>query len=116
MEQPGAAHIHFESDGTPQSIENQQEMYILRIVQELIHNAFKHSSAWHIWVRLKWDSSQLAIEVEDDGSGFSRIPEFISRLKKKNNTLKMRTLAIGASIDYLQGAKGLLARVRLRLQ
>lgn len=110
MEQPGTGHIHFENQGGPKSMESQQEMYVLRIVQELIQNAFKHSSAWHIWVRLKWTSKNLIIEVEDDGSGFSRIPEFISRLKKKNNTLKMRTQAIGGSIDYLQGEKGLLAK------
>lgn len=111
MEQPGTGHIHFESQGDPNSLDSQQEMYILRIVQELIQNAFKHSSAWHIWVRLKWTSKNLMIEVEDDGSGFSRIPEFISRLKKKNNTLKMRTQAIGGSIDYVQGPKGLLAKL-----
>ena len=93
----------------------QREMYLVRIVQELIQNAFKHSSAWHIWVRLYWDPEILIIEVEDDGSGFSRISEFINKLKKKTNTLKMRTLAINASIDYVHGAKGLLARIKLNI-
>lgn len=113
MEQPGTGHIHFENTGDPKDIDSQKEMYILRIVQELIQNAFRHSSAWHVWVRLQWEPGQLIIEVEDDGSGFSKIPEFISRLKKKNNTLKMRTLALGGSIDYLQGNKGLLARLKV---
>jgi signal transduction histidine kinase len=111
MEHPGAGHIHFENTGTPVIVDDQAEMYLFRIVQELIHNAFKHSAAWHIWVRLVWYNNKLMIEVEDDGSGFAKIPEFIDRLKKKHNSLKMRTLAIGASIDYLQGEKGLLARV-----
>lgn len=113
MEQPGTGHIHFENNGSPKAIDSQTEMYVLRIIQELIQNAFKHSAAWHIWVRLQWTTSELFIEVEDDGSGFSKIPEFISRLKKKNNTLKMRTLAIGASIEYLQGKNGLLAKIKL---
>jgi signal transduction histidine kinase len=86
-------------------------MYLFRIVQELVHNAFKHSAAWHVWVRLTWEAQKLIIEVEDDGSGFSKIPEFIDRLKKKHNSLKMRTLAIGAKISYLQGEKGLMAHV-----
>lgn len=111
MEQPGMARIHFEHSGSPKSLENTVEVYLLRIVQELIHNSFKHSSAWHVWVRLIWEANKLIIEVEDDGTGFSKIPEFIVRLKRKNNTLKMRTQAIGASINYLQGSKGLLARV-----
>ncbi len=112
MEQPGTGHIHLESKGTVKNFDSMVEMYLLRIIQELIQNAFKHSSAWHVWIRLIWQEN-LIIEVEDDGSGFSKIPEFIQRLKKKNNTLKMRATVIGASIDYLQGERGLLARIQL---
>jgi signal transduction histidine kinase len=114
MEHPGTGHIHFENEGTPRTLDAQTERYIFRIVQELIHNAFKHSSAWHIWVRLRWTPDGMAIEVEDDGTGFSKIPEFIQRLKKKNNTLKLRSSIIGAEIHYSQGEKGLLARLILR--
>jgi signal transduction histidine kinase len=111
MEHPGAGHIHFENSGSPLAIDDKAEMYLFRIVQELIHNAFKHSAAWHVWVRLTWNTNSIMIEVEDDGSGFAKIPEFVDRLKKKHNSLKMRSLAIGASIQYLQGNKGLLAKV-----
>jgi signal transduction histidine kinase len=114
MEHPGTGHIHFDNDGTPISLEPQTERYLFRIVQELIHNAFKHSSAWHIWVRLKWTFEQLTIEVEDDGTGFSKIPDFIKRLKRKNNTLKLRSTIIGANIQYSQGEKGLLAKIMLQ--
>ena len=113
MEHPGTGHIHFENEGTPISLAPQTERYLFRIVQELIHNAFKHSSAWHVWVRLSWNASQLVVEVEDDGTGFSKIPEFIHRLKRKNNTLKVRSSILGATITYSQGKKGLLAKVSL---
>ncbi len=116
MEHPGTGHIHFESKGSPVSLENHVERYVFRIVQELIHNAFKHSSAWHIWVRLHWTSEKMIIEVEDDGTGFSKIPEFIERLKRKNNTLKLRSTIIGANIDYFQGEKGLLARLEVKIK
>lgn len=115
MEHPGTGHIHFENNGTPLALEEQTERYLFRIVQELIHNAFKHSSAWHIWVRLHWHPDSLVLEVEDDGTGFSKIPEFIQRLKSKNNTLKLRSSIIGASIEYAQGDKGLLARLVLKI-
>jgi signal transduction histidine kinase len=115
MEHPGTGHIHFNNEGSPKSLDTQVERYIFRIVQELIHNAFKHSSAWHVWVRMKWTSDQLLIEVEDDGSGFSKIPEFIERLRKKNNTLKLRASIIGATLTYTQGEKGLLASAVLNI-
>lgn len=116
MEHPGTGHIHFENTGTARPLDPQTERYLFRIVQELIHNAFKHSSAWHIWVRLRWDPDRLLLEVEDDGTGFSKIPEFVERLKKKNNTLKLRTSIIGATINYTQGEKGLLARLTLKTE
>ncbi|MEX1240724.1 MAG: ATP-binding protein [Cyclobacteriaceae bacterium] len=115
MEHPGTGHIHFENQGTPHPLEPQSERYLFRIVQELIHNAFKHSSAWHIWVRLKWEATRLLIEVEDDGTGFSKIPDYIHQLKGKNNTLKLRSTIIGATIRYSQGEKGLLASINLKL-
>jgi signal transduction histidine kinase len=111
MEHAGTAHIHFENHGLPVTLQPQTERYLFRIVQELIHNAFKHSSAWHIWVRLKWDITKLRIEVEDDGTAFSKIPDYIHKLKKKNNTLKLRSTIIGATIRYSQGEKGLLAKI-----
>lgn len=115
MQGPGVGHVHFEHTGTCQTIDTKIGMNLFRVIQELIHNAFKHSSAWHIWVRLTWTEQTLTIEVEDDGTGFAKVGEFVDRLKKKNNTLKMRTTLIGANLNYLQGKKGLLARIELAL-
>lgn len=115
MERPGAGNIHFNSHGEQQNILTYNQTHLCRVVQELIHNAFKHSAAWHVWVHMKWETDQLILEVEDDGSGFQRVSEFIERLRKKNNTLKMRSQLIGALITYHQGPKGLLARLTFPL-
>jgi signal transduction histidine kinase len=112
MERPGTGNVHYEASGMEHVIPENAQIYLYRIIQELIHNAFKHSAAWHIWVRLTWSVETLLIEVEDDGTGFSRISDFISDLKKKNNTMKMRSRAIGAIITYSHGKKGLLATVK----
>ena len=111
LERPGFGNIYFRCTGTEQTIPLLSRTYIYRIIQELIHNAFKHSSAWHVWVRLTWENKKLIIEVEDDGSGFNKISEFIDRLRKRNNTLKLRSQVIGASLHYSHGEKGLLAKL-----
>jgi two-component system NarL family sensor kinase len=111
MERPGTGTIHFEPSGQEQELTPLAETYLSRIVQELIHNAYKHSSAWHVWVRLFWGPEKIIIEVEDDGTGFSKIPEMIELSKKKHSTLRMRSRVIGASIHYSHGKKGLLAKV-----
>lgn len=111
MEHPGANHIHFEQSGAETTLDKTVSKHLYRIVQELIHNAFKHSSAWHIWVRLQWKENQLIIEVEDDGTAFAKIHDVIRKLTKKNNSLRMRAESINARIDYSEGIKGLLARI-----
>ncbi|MEJ7646697.1 MAG: ATP-binding protein [Chryseolinea sp.] len=113
MESCKAGNIHFEHAGIEKNISAVNQTHLYRIIQELIHNAFKHSSAWHIWVRLTWESTKVIVEVEDDGIGVHNIPNFMDRLRKKYNTLKMRTRILGGSITYIQGEKGLLAKVEL---
>jgi signal transduction histidine kinase len=115
MDTSGALRIHTAAEGTSQHLPPTAEIYLKRMIQELIHNALRHSSAWHVWVTLKWHPAKLVIEVEDDGTGFSKVPEFITRLKKKHNTLRMRAEAIGAAIRYTAGKKGLLAVIEYPL-
>lgn len=115
LERPGFGNIYFESSGTEGKISSQTLSHLYRIIQELIHNAFKHSAAWHIWVRINWQTEKLVIEVEDDGSGFNKISEFIDRLRKKNNTLRLRSQVIGAVVSYDHGKKGLLAKIEYKL-
>jgi signal transduction histidine kinase len=116
MERPGAGTIHLSFKGKEKQIAPTDRLHILRIIQELIHNAFKHSAAWHIWIRVEWLQNVLLTEVEDDGAGFHKISEFIERLRKRNNTLKMRSQTLGASLTYHQGQKGLLAKLEYKLK
>jgi len=111
MERPGAGNIHMVCSGHDHTVSQFKQAHLYRIVQELIHNAFKHSAAWHIWVRVQWETHQVILEVEDDGTGSHKLSEFIERLRKKHNTLRVRSYAIGALITYHQGHHGLLARV-----
>jgi len=111
LERPGGGTIHFEPSGQEQKIPELAAIYLFRIIQELIHNALKHSSAWHVWLRLSWSQNMLSIEVEDDGTGFYKVPKCIETLQKKNNTLRMRSNVIGAKLSYHKGGKGLLAKV-----
>ena len=53
---------------------------VLRIAQEAIHNALRHSGAGHIAVALERSTGGIVVEVSDDGSGFDPDdPELRSR-------------------------------------
>jgi signal transduction histidine kinase len=113
LDTPGTVRIFATFEGQAPDLAPTTSIYLLRMIQELIHNSFRHSAAWHVWVRVVWDQKGLTIEVEDDGSGFSKIDEFVALLKKKHNTIRMRAEAIGASVKYKNGSKGLLALIKL---
>ncbi|HTF20424.1 MAG TPA: ATP-binding protein [Chryseolinea sp.] len=113
MENTRSANIHFSQDGFERPVPQLQYAHLYRIVQELLHNAFKHSFAWHVWVTLTWESSRLIIEVEDDGTGINNLTSLITRFRQKRNTLKMRCDLLGGSINYLKGERGLLARIEV---
>jgi signal transduction histidine kinase len=44
---------------------------VIRIVQEAITNANKHSAAQHVWIALTFGDKTLHGVIEDDGQGFS---------------------------------------------
>jgi signal transduction histidine kinase len=92
-EKPGVAFIRFKSHGTEVPIDIGHQPHLLRIVQELINNATKHTLAWHIEVRLEWLPNEIQIEVEDDGKRFENLAE---KMKKPGTfaTLRMRTSRI----------------------
>ncbi|HLZ16347.1 MAG TPA: ATP-binding protein [Cyclobacteriaceae bacterium] len=113
LERPDQGRVHYENFGEEIELGKIAKRYLHRIVQELVHNAFKHSSAWHVWVTLRWAGREMTLEVEDDGTAFHVMQDRIALLENKFNTLKMRSMAIGAELNYHQGAKGLLARLVL---
>ena len=104
-ERPGVAFIRFKSAGTEVPINAGDQPHLLRIVQELINNATKHTVAWHIEVRLDWKPDEFHIEVEDDGKRFEELAE---KMRKPGTfaTLRMRTARIGAHIRFSQGYNG----------
>jgi signal transduction histidine kinase len=115
MQRPVNGHISCTTVGDEQPLSQLSFVYLYRIVQELIHNAFKHSVAWKIDVMLSWTPGVLVIEVEDDGTGHMNIDGITSALQNKRNTLHMRSQAISATITYAKGKKGLLARIEYPL-
>lgn len=116
MAKTRTAHIKFQQHGFERPVLQSRQGHMYRIVQELLHNAFRHSYAWHVWVSLYWEPGCLAIEVEDDGTGVNNLDEVINQFRIKRNTLKMRCNLLGATLCYSRGEQGLLARVEIPAQ
>jgi signal transduction histidine kinase len=63
--------VNFETslEGAPYPLSEPREANLLRIAQEALTNAVRHSGADHIRVRLAYQASSTALEVEDNGGG-----------------------------------------------
>lgn len=63
--------LHYEKSGQRFAIETGAGVQIYRVLQEALNNVNRHSNAKEAWIRLRFSSSQLQLEVEDHGKGFA---------------------------------------------
>ena len=62
--------IHFQSYGISKDIPHEKQLTIYRIVQELLTNAIKHSSANEILLQCSQNDDTFFVTIEDNGRGF----------------------------------------------
>jgi signal transduction histidine kinase len=70
-----------------------QEEAVLRVAQEALHNALRHSGAQHVDVTLDRRSTGAVLRVTDDGSGFD--PQTVRRAGRHLGLVSMRDRASG---------------------
>src|SRR5262249_57317732 len=63
------ASVTFSGD-VDQRLPHQTEEAVLRVAEEALHNALRHSGATHVAVTLNAEDGRLTLEVVDDGGGF----------------------------------------------
>jgi signal transduction histidine kinase len=87
-------------DGVPPA-DPERDGEILRIAQEALQNALKHSRADHVTVRLAAADARIRLEVEDDGVGFD--PESTAARSRRLGLTSMEERAerIGAELEIL---------------
>jgi ligand-binding sensor domain-containing protein len=71
----GGLEASFRLFGAYRPLPPETEREFLRVAQEAIHNVKKHAGARHLFVELEYGAEQIALEVRDDGRGFSTEPE-----------------------------------------
>jgi signal transduction histidine kinase len=66
----GGPKVHFEQYGLEDRLPSSYEVILYRLVQEMINNALKYSSARQIIIQLSRQGNTLTLVCEDDGRGF----------------------------------------------
>jgi signal transduction histidine kinase len=83
---------------------------LLRVIQEALTNARRHSEARNVWVSLAVDGDALVADVADDGGGFD--PEASPGTGLRG--MRERVLLLGGSLR-VESAPGEGTRVRVRV-
>lgn len=62
--------VHWETVAGKSNLNKNQELMIFRILQEIIQNSLRHSSAKNFYIRVDNNNENFALNVKDDGKGF----------------------------------------------
>lgn len=79
------------------SISNKSKIHIYRILQESLHNIYKHANALHVNISIRLENTVICLLVNDNGSGFDTsksksgigLKNMNSRIKEVNGNLKI---------------------------
>jgi signal transduction histidine kinase len=107
--------ISFVQSGVALPISEKQKLNLFRIVQELMTNIIKHSSAWNIAVHVHWDKEAVSITLEDDGTAFNRKTTVTHDGHGIMNITK-RASFLGAKISKEDLTKGQRVTVELKFE
>ncbi len=64
-------HIDVLKKGSSYRLEDQQQLILLRIVQEALHNIIKHAHASHVQIALDFRQEAFLLQISDNGRGFN---------------------------------------------
>ncbi|MFF4797846.1 GAF domain-containing sensor histidine kinase [Streptomyces sp. NPDC001351] len=92
LDRAHTARVTFDSCGV-RALPAAQEEAVLRVAQEALHNALRHSGARHVDVSLSRREGGTVLRVTDDGSGFD--PKSIRRAGRHLGLVSMRDRASG---------------------
>ncbi|MFF0163915.1 GAF domain-containing protein [Streptomyces sp. NPDC005263] len=92
LDRAHTARVTFLSNGV-RALPASQEEAVLRVAQEALHNALRHSDAGHIDVAVERRGGGAVLRVTDDGSGFD--PQKVRRAGRHLGLVSMRDRASG---------------------
>lgn len=106
--------LHWETrTQQPLPLRPQDQLSVLRVVQESLTNALKHARAKNITVEVSHSDTRLIIRIEDDGQGFDVEAAKAWATGKGLNSLDKRARVLGARLQIDSSQRGSVVRLEL---
>jgi signal transduction histidine kinase len=87
--------VQLHTEGLNQRLDSSVETVLYRVIQEIVNNVIKHSSANRLDISLFKDKDGISCTIEDNGKGFN------ADAKEKSDGIGLKN--IQARISYLKG-------------
>ena len=103
--------------GTVEKFDLQKELFIFRIVQEVLNNIVKHAAASAIDIDIHYNSGKLKIEILDNGQGFD--PAIIDKTTNQRKGIGLHNMfnrisLVNGKIHFnTQPGKGTLVQIEI---
>ncbi len=103
VERQADIHLSYEKSGIVFPVDGDAAIHVYRVLQEALNNVTRHSGAREAWVRLRFLSKTLELQVEDHGIGFT------TQAKKQGIGLvamRERAELLGGSLEFVRPVEG----------
>jgi signal transduction histidine kinase len=102
--------LHYEKSGHTYPVGASAGVQIYRVLQEALNNVARHSGAKEAWIRLRFEPTNLILEIEDHGKGFRPaegqtgigLVAMRERAEILGGSLKVSSLPTGGTLVHLE--------------
>jgi signal transduction histidine kinase len=106
--------IYSQVDKAADALDKEVQLYVFRIIQELINNCLKHTHASEAHIKVTTDADHVMCSVSDDGGGFKFPVEQAFSEGSGLRAIKNRIYLLGGSMDLETSEKGTVVCVKFR--
>ncbi|MEN5131162.1 tetratricopeptide repeat-containing sensor histidine kinase [Elizabethkingia anophelis] len=100
-----ALDIHTEFINYRNSLSEEKQLIIYRIIQELVNNAIKHADASEIIIQISQEENVLNLTVEDNGKGFDQKVLNVKKTAGFHN--------IESRVQFLKGTMNIISELNI---
>jgi signal transduction histidine kinase len=95
--------VTYAESGDSVKVSDTAAIHVYRVLQEAISNVARHSGATQAWVRLRWESGRLQLEIEDHGKGIDPVgsPRGLGLV-----AMRERSELLGGTLELLRPKDG----------
>lgn len=102
-------------DTLADSLDAEVQLYIFRMIQELINNCIKHAQASRAEIKFSFINKQVVIKVTDNGIGLKMDPEEASKIGSGLSGIRNRVYLLNGKIRFSNTKKGLSVTITLNI-